>query len=1568
MPPTTFHEALEQGDRRWIESRLASERPSPEVLRELFNGADSAVVHAALAHLVRRLERLEGDDTAPRLLDALPATLGACMRETELLLAEAATLLPAAIPTSRLSRLVSADSEPDRDGPVAIAWLRAEALRDPSAFAARAPDERMRQAAATAKPERALDPEAFVRALCASADGIIQRTGIDHLGAVAPGALAPLPVLIAILTGLLDSPHPRSALAAAVLLGEPWTAAPGLPDAVPRLRALLSGPEKVALAALSTLAVRGEAGLLRLTLEDPRRPPPMRRRAMELLHPFAGQGDLQAAIHVALEDPLFHGEACAALLLTSYRRGVRCDAEDVPRVCALYTENHDIETAVVAEVLSQRAGDVAAAAGALALTDPSLPRLVELLGALDMPASTALLRDLLARPEARPLRGDVMEALARIEPGGPDAVGVEEEVLAQFEDEPWSAIRALRRLGSARTLSFLRALDGRVEAPWSTAARDLLFALEDDPARALPDAHDREPTPATLACLHPVLDERGCEELARIARESGHPLQVQAVTQLGRAATRRAGAPLGELLVDVDEDVRSQAQAALRALGAMLFERGRIRPVCLLDATSAAKAGELLLADALLVEIARPGRSDAQIERLLEQLVGLQYPTAARRVRRLLRHGSVGVEKLALECLARGSDPRALAWIVPFAAAEDIYRLRQALAGIGNLGAGWATPALLVGLEHPNMNIKKTAAEALARTGAAWPPAIAAIQRWLGAHDNPGFREALLGALAKNGNAATLVDALERARSDRERRLLVEALSGKLSPAAVAGIVRRGARGAQALLEALFGDEIALAAGTLRDLEAELRRSGVEDKIPTRLPDRVRQKFLRGHRVDEDLGRLEDLLSAPPGDDGEDELGRLLGELASMGLSNSRAALLKKHAGAIEGLLDRPEAGLRSAAVAALSALTPHLSGLERISALGRTRSVLAAGRLPPEEAISLIERLGGVPSIEEARLALALPRPDLQRWGASRLAQGGKLADDEALRLRSSGWSRELLTFLVVHALRAGSGERVLEAALSGSDLELMSALSTSWGAHSPERDLVDRLAVSAQRARSEIIAPIVRWIARIGGEASRAALRDLSRSRNAELSDRAIRELGRPTSSEDRVLLVELLSHERRETRSLAARALAERGEPHARADVLARYLAAELGADPPEIDLGLTEVATIVASLDPGSELGRERAIDLLRVSPRLPRVAAARVQALLRIWELDGDRSAPRARAALCEVPAHQLLPFLMPRLRDGSTAALDLLGESRRLSPELFALFQKAGEHGRGHFFAMLRRWSSAGRIDAPDLAAYLLACIGEGHPDRGAALAILPRLAAWGRPDEGRELGEALLGQVNRSGDEAAFATLLESAERLPPESRVGLLGRVRSAALFDRVLAAVVPLVIEDASLEGALPSLLRARFERERDRLAWEERDLSALSAVARRPTPNLADRLAELLCDPSPGVRIHVHRLLRPLVSRERYLDLTRMLIDDPNPGLAVRAIRTVAFGGQVAAAADLAGRLHDRRNAIAKAAREGLLAMGEAALPALRAEMGRARPDRRSMIAEVIAEIGAREEGD
>ncbi|MEV6787053.1 hypothetical protein AB0M96_32565, partial [Streptomyces sp. NPDC051098] len=268
---------------------------------------------------------------------------------------------------------------------------------------------------------------------------------------------------------------------------------------------------------------------------------------------------------------------------------------------------------------------------------------------------------------------------------------------------------------------------------------------------------------------------------------------------------------------------------ALHALGGRLHTRGRIRPVCLLDAAGPREAGDALVASLALDLLERPGLCDGERTVLLDVL--LRAPRAHTRphVHRLLRHRDRHVRKHVIALPARdtsGTDARALsATLIPLTAAEDVQTVRQALLALGQAGAHWAAGAIAACLDRPTMNIKKTAAEVLVRAGG--PEAVPKMLFWLGRHDNPGLRASLteaLRAVLGDAYAATLIAAAEREDDGRTRELLLAGLDGVLPARSLLALDAQESPAAPVLLTLAVTGRIRLASGTLAEVAGAAAR------------------------------------------------------------------------------------------------------------------------------------------------------------------------------------------------------------------------------------------------------------------------------------------------------------------------------------------------------------------------------------------------------------------------------------------------------------------------------------------------------------------------------------------------------------------------------------------------------------------------------------------------------------------------------------------------------------------------------------------------------------------------
>ncbi|WYB29402.1 HEAT repeat domain-containing protein [Streptomyces sp. SM1P] len=124
---------------------------------------------------------------------------------------------------------------------------------------------------------------------------------------------------------------------------------------------------------------------------------------------------------------------------------------------------------------------------------------------------------------------------------------------------------------------------------------------------------------------------------------------------------------------------------------------------------------------------------------------------------------------------------------------------------------------------------------------------------------------------------------------------------------------------------------------------------------------------------------------------------------------------------------------------------------------------------------------------------------------------------------------------------------------------------------------------------------------------------------------------------------------------------------------------------------------------------------------------------------------------------------------------------------------------------------------------------------------------------------------------------------------------------------------------------------------------------------------PEPELRGLVEELLRHPRAGVRLHAHRASRALFDRDTHARLTALLLADPLPDVVRMAVRTLGRAAWAPALPDLVRLLDHAKPTVRRAARDAVVGFGGAAVPALRRAEAHARPDRRSLYTEVLAQI-------
>lgn len=1386
MTPTdeVFDDALRRGDVRRLSTLLDAALCPPEVFARLLTHEDAPVRSLGLALLRERTALGEPARLAtllPLALSAAGAGSGtATWPQDALVLAELyARLAPHTPSPYDVAGNAPAWRTAGLPVRVEIAWLRAEIANDPTTVRREPVGERLYQAVRRTAAEDVVRPRQLVAELADSGDQVLVGESLRLAREGLHAGVLPVAFVRAHLSRLLEldagggaagGEGAATVVAALGELAEPWATLETLPPG--RLTGLLSAtgvavrPE-VADAALTTLARHGHGGELRRAVDDPRLPPRLRRRALELLGSLATRDDIGELTAVAARDPLLFGEPAVACLRGLHRRGHFVTGPDVPAVVALALADHAIEPLAVATILFTRRQDMFRLLTDPPADDPSWGRRLALLVALvgqgtgdaaGLPVGAAITRALTATSASRPFLA-ALRALRH--------TAAEEAVLGCLPTEPAAALDTLEAIGGRRTVRALRdglgltSPDGEgVIAPHLRAVRhralELLWQLTDDtaerrvllvrldpadlPARiaadlggpdeaelALLGARVDRGTPVAALCALAALGGAGTlPVIAGLLLDVVAELAAAERTLTERPADRRQGGPDGWRTTGGREPVvPGEVLEAVREMGRRLYARRRIRPVCLLDAPDADAAGNALAATMVLDLIDRPGITDPERVILLELLTRIPYPHTRPRVHRLLRHRDPHVRKHVIALLAQdsdGDDAQALsASLTTLTRADDIQTVRQALLALGHARARWAAGAVAACLDHPNMNVKKTAAGVLAHAGTS--VAVPQLLNWLGRHDNPGLGSALteaLRAILGPAHEATLRAALDRTREPRARELLsrglVERAGSRTSLSDIDVLATEGWQPAVALRiagrpelpshQSLFrvrsthADWLALAdslPGVMSETRVRLVRVAVRMR-PSRLSDDERRTYAR--YVPLLLRCLTD--KATSADDGRD-------------------------------------------VVSVLEELAPTLSTVERLAVVAAVRALPGTA---PAPTLALLHGCGAV-----------LTRADLdQALGAA----AGARAEGAVLRE----------AFGLPDEIPDGSGPA------PDSRAELAELAGAYPGADPATRSaLLDRMT-----ALQPLDTPP--WT--LGETASQVST---ARSRTVRADD-----LDQPRSAALRTRLLAMLDAPDPDRRRAAAQALVTWPDPDVRSAVLRAYLHGRV-----DVDAGVAVPAEAFADVvrtETESGLGREtgpngggiRYDRLAQLTRRLdPAALEPLVPLLLEQWQ----RAPDAVRPVLNTVRADTLAVVLGDRLAAGAWGYLDLLaGRTLLRTPALTDICRRLRAEGHD------RLADSLLLVDGPlsDPATV------RQHADKRAPLADpgvpsrqdLLDLARTGGPDQIRR---ALTGLVE---SHAGHLGLAEHPEHLElrtlidellhhPRPRVRLHALRASRALFDR-------------------------------------------------------------------------------------------------------------------------------------------------------------------------------------
>ncbi len=1469
------------------------------------------------------------------------------------------------LPTDyRLPNWETAELAPE----VRVAWMRTQIVHRPASLADFPVDFVLHAAVRDIPIDRISTAQSLVENLVRAADATLQRKGIDYLDQALYQGMIHSAIAHELLTDLLDCPNDVVVAQAIRKLRSPWAV---LISESPqsRLVKLLNRTWDVAKEAVLTLAARGDIEVLVPCLEREEVDPYVQRQCIEVLAEQGQKQHIRIILERALSDLLFFGPTAIQTLLMLRRRGIVCSKEEAAAVFGIYIESIEIDEDEIAEILSPYA-DVCLDGIEVVLSSahPPWTEVVNLLAAFGVTPTVGKLQAIVSSQACRDGWAPAIRALGELQ-----IVDVEELILSRLLDEPGACLDALTQIGTSAAVSRLKLellnRSYEVNPAWYERAAILLYQLEPCPEHLAALTKRGLLSADVLASLPLCASMQEIHLLGDLAQQPGHPLRENAIRSLGQVAGIHGITLLARCLDDRDEEIRSATHRAIQHLGRRLYRHRVLRPSCLVTADDEREAGSLLLADCLLMRLKNKDLDDQQLQWFLETLADHPHPHVLRTIRRLLRHRNPQVKKQVLHCLGAQGMQKAVPWILPFAETKDIYVLRQALIALGDLRAHWAAPQISASLDHPNMNIKKTAIAAL--TGTENQSIVPKLVFWLSHHDNPGLREELVSLLKRvlgPDYVPVISSALDRADQKRPWELLCQALSHGISLQFVVNKVQSRPPWAPPLLTLIYAGAVSLADSDVVSLEAELSRRGLEKHIPKSFeaPSFAPHSQEGQEKFDfaKTIVQLDLLLETRQGEardtaSADQELNGLLSRIAVVNGTDRQQRKLRRHIPRLFDLYPLLSKEAQQGALAIVSANVSRLSPLEKLRAAWIAKDSWEGE--PASLSGALLRETAAVLTTQQARYLLA----------DERFAADGRAVNTV---LWSSPAASELQQLLITNGpqvldplVETGRHTQCFDSAQRSETLNpvaVIDAVNRHLGA-SAALDFTGRLLDVSTLADKYLPS----LLSRFDGAKMDDLLNAIQSNKGLSFAVRtsAISALTTRPSRQNEAVLKRVLITAPTDLRATAAGCLVQWCDTKTRATILDQYLNGHIGQTSIDFDPTKSELQHLAAAIDrkpdPLDDQALRRILDLFR--GRASHTAAV-IQILVAVWERGLADSSPMARSKLRGIPVSNVLPVVYPQLKENRWAYLDILGSEQRMSPTFSTLFNQTNQQGKEMLLAYFSRHPDVGPFYSPDLSDVLLSHIAESSELTGA-LAVLAKLTDWYDGDRAAHLVRSLKKGIRTSTKREAIVVnaLLQGTQGLPAAIQIKQFAALGCITQYPDIMARIAEVQLDEPNAMALLPKETQVAIGHHIRSLTTDndpELVRKVMTYLAKtQGVEETVDLLQEMLSHRSPRVRLQAHRLLQRNAPRDRYLRATAELLSDDNPDIVRRAIRALTFSGDTDSLKRIIGLLHHKERTVRRAAHQGLVAMGETAVSALHRAAKQQRPDRRGEILNVLAEI-------
>ncbi len=1010
---------------------------------------------------------------------------------------------------------------------------------------------------------------------------------------------------------------------------------------------------------------------------------------------------------------------------------------------------------------------------------------------------------------------------------------------------------------------------------------------------------------------------------------------------------------LSTLLLHDDEEVQLIATQTIKDIAFILFDSGSTIEPSVVKASNRGLAGDYLLSVCIIGQLKTVSLHELKI--LFAQLSSLAI-SELQDIIHYLGHEDRDIRKFGLQCLQNNPQLRHIELIRPFLDDKNIYTLRQAIINISVLGFSCLDVKIASCLDHPNMNIKKTAAETLIKI--ATVRILDKILVALKVYDNPGLSELLMQVLGK------ISADIFRARHNNTRRDVTEEVIGKTN-----SIIRTSEENKLPVLISEYERVPKIKPHQLaQHILALLGDSAIENSI---------HFFLRNTEI-----TANNLVSARK--DSVDDLcfGLVLNcmgvclfrqtRLFTAALVSTRAALDKilVFLGNPDGLSDQKanvlvwlreissddcneirkllipkclcvKYGRSSVNVifTVINFIVDELSENEKEIVCHYIYSNLDSEAIDIAIGVTVLHHCNAkLSQLHALRTLHRSPAHDIQQW-AIQFIMPESLTDRQLKYLLDLDSVSAAVDLAVKEYLRRGQYRLVLDTAYTDDGLVAKSIVK--WSRLELVPTLIKEVFAKFTLIHSEEARRVfIRWIsqqARSGTNSFFMSMLDFSDPHCVNVSQKY---LSKFYSSSCEQKLIDLLSADKLKIRKIACDILLTRGISINRQRIAKLFLANKLGVS---ISLSLSEQELAVIATKDVNIIKWSTLIKSANISQQ------SKIEKLTQLWFTTEGDDREFVEIMIKPLPVKMIFLYLYENalLSKGSVA---LVKHMCAVPSQVLVLLN--GEASQRDLGISLLDSSNTMLLHTEELTPVLLRMVLDA-PDR-QVFSVIARLDSWANTDMAKELCSTLSRFHDTHWEKDSVAALTQGVNNLSLSQRAFLFSGIKWNAVIqsiciDLVLDSIELLVIFTDKQQLILIKEIRVLCTHFDSLIAK-----SAIKTMVRYQADIIEDVLLEALIHPKRTIRLFAHRMARQFFCKEDYLHASEELLNDSDTHVVRTMIRVLSYRHYLSAVQKIIPHLLSSKPYLVTSAFNGLSIMGGEVIGIFHHSLKSYRPDKRKKL--------------